>query len=130
MRVLLTHTYISLYIYVYVCACVCLQTTDDYNDVTCAELPDKKKHPVLLSIISRRLMHGAVGKDGKRSCQGKPCADKVNPDNPDQCLKRFPKEYCQATKQLEMSGYPEYQRRDLTMEAARGTSGWFRTIGT
>jgi ATP-dependent DNA helicase PIF1 len=74
---------------------------DDYDNIVCAELPNKDTHPELWGIVTRHMMHGPCGPLNP-SC---PCME-------DQaCTKKFPKEFQDATADVPDS-FPKYRRRD------------------
>uniref|UniRef100_A0A453RUC3 Helitron helicase-like domain-containing protein n=1 Tax=Aegilops tauschii subsp. strangulata TaxID=200361 RepID=A0A453RUC3_AEGTS len=78
-----------------------LRTPDDYDRVISAEIPDKKKYPVLHDLVVKHMLHGPCGAL-KKSC---PCMIDG------QCRFHYPRDFCDATLQGKDS-YPIYRRRD------------------
>ncbi|XP_071914091.1 uncharacterized protein [Coffea arabica] len=72
-----------------------------YDKIVCAELPDRKKHPHLYSLIVRHMIHGPCGKMNKES----PCMRNGV------CRNHYPKGYSDHTTHGEDS-YPHYRKRD------------------
>lgn len=76
------------------------RSPDEYDDFISAELPDKETEPELYETITTCSMHGPCGSDNIDAvCMVDNC-----------CSKKFPKDFCEATKETE--GYPEYRRRN------------------
>lgn len=79
-----------------------LRTTDDYDQIVSAELPDAKLFPKLHETIKRHNIHGPCGHLNKNS----PCMEKGK------CSKRYPKDFIGFTTEDE-NGYPRYKRCNL-----------------
>ena len=77
------------------------RSTEDYDSILCAEIPNLQTHPQLHTIVTKFMMHG-------------PCGTR-NPNSPcmvdGKCSKRFPKEYVEETY-AGSDGYPHYRRRN------------------
>jgi hypothetical protein len=73
----------------------------DYDQIVCAELPDKSTHPELYNIVTSRMLHGPCGAIHP-SC---PCM--VN----GACSKGYPKTFHPQTKDS-IGSYPTYRRQD------------------
>ena len=80
-----------------------LYSTESYDHIVSAEIPDKKEHPHLFKMVRKHMMHG-------------PCGDK-NADNVcmqgttvKKCKNHYPKQWAEKTTQSENS-YPTYRRR-------------------
>ena len=71
-----------------------LHTTDDYDKVVCAEIPNQNANPRLYECVMKHMIHHHT-----EHCL-----------NRNYCTKNFPKEYYNSTVQLE-DGYPLYKRR-------------------
>ncbi|WOG83732.1 hypothetical protein DCAR_0102910 [Daucus carota subsp. sativus] len=76
-------------------------STDDIDQLICAEIPDKESDEIGYDAVSRHMIHGPCGaynidcpcmKDGK-------------------CTKYYPKEFTNETT-IDSNGYPVYRRRD------------------
>ena len=79
------------------------RTTEDYDRIVCAEIPDVNKNPRLFETVTSQLIHGPCGQLNPNCvCM----IDRL-------CNKYFPKEYCVETTALE-DGYPVYRRRSLS----------------
>lgn len=77
------------------------QTTEEYDNIISAELPDPILHPVAFETVSKKMIHGPCGKLNPTA----PCmVDGV-------CSKNYPKDFNECTLENE-DGYPEYRRRD------------------
>jgi len=76
------------------------RTSDDYDKIVYAELPDELTNPRLYQAVKSHMVHG-------------PCGD-ANPDCPcmvnGQCSKGYPKEYSEVTVDGNDT-YPTYRRR-------------------
>src|ERR1043165_9077961 len=78
-----------------------LRSTDDYDSIVSAEIPDPITHPLAYETISTMMMHGPCGAMDPTA----PCMkDGV-------CQKRYPKNFHENTQEGE-NGYPIYRRRD------------------
>lgn len=76
-----------------------LRTTDDYDKIVSAELPDLKSNPKMHETIRRHNIHGPCGKlNESATCM-------VN----GKCSKRYPREFINITTEDE-NGYPRYKR--------------------
>jgi hypothetical protein len=82
-----------------------MRTPDDYNNVVCAEIPNKQLHPAAYETVRKCMIHGPCGADNPKS----PCMTVVNGVR--RCSKRFPKPFTEFTT-ADDDGYPRYQRRD------------------
>ena len=75
-------------------------STDDYDSIVSAEIPNPEKNPQLHAVVIKFMMHGPCGAANPTS----PCmAD-------GKCTKRFPKEYTSETY-TSSDGYPHYRRQ-------------------
>ena len=89
-------------------------TSDDYDSVVCAEIPNPVTCPDLYNIITRQMMHG-------------PCGH-LNPDcvcmdrDLRTCTKHFPKQKSEQTSAIEDS-FPIYRRRCLHLVTEPTTGG-------
>lgn len=70
-----------------------IKTSEDIDSVTCAEIPDAKKHPKLYDMVIKNMIHFHVS-----------CIENGV------CTKHFPKDYQCRTSIVE-DGYPLYRRR-------------------
>ncbi|TVU21986.1 hypothetical protein EJB05_31658, partial [Eragrostis curvula] len=89
-----------------------IKCPDEYDRIVSAEIPDKKKYPVLHDLVCKHMMHGPCGvlnKDCPCMIDGK-------------CRFRYPLQFCEATQQGKDS-YPIYRRRDdgQKVEVRNGT---------
>ena len=76
-----------------------LRTTDDYDSVVQAFLPDPIEHPRLFAAVEKYMMHGPCGlHNPKCGCM----------DN-GRCSKHFPKDFSEETAK-NVDGYPMYRR--------------------
>ena len=78
-----------------------LLTTDDYDRVVVAEIPDPEKEPELHKLVLQFMIH--------TPCENRPSAA-CRKDNRKRCCSHFPKEYRNYTFAND-DGYPEYKRR-------------------
>jgi hypothetical protein len=84
---------------------------EQYDRLISAELPNKKKYPVLYKMVTKHMMHGPCGVLN-RNC---PCTK-----GRDSCKNRYPRPFCDVTIQGKDS-YPIYRRReDGRKEKVRG----------
>jgi hypothetical protein len=84
---------------------------EQYDRLISAELPNKKKYPVLYKMVTKHMMHGPCGVLN-RDC---PCTK-----GRDSCKNRYPRPFCDVTVQGKDS-YPVYRRReDGRKEKVRG----------
>jgi len=78
-----------------------LQTTDDYDSIVSAEIPDPEIYPLAYETVTTTMMHGPCGV--------------MNPNAPCMkdgiCQKHYPKSFQESTKESN-NGYPIYRRRD------------------
>jgi hypothetical protein len=99
-----------------------LRSCDDYDNFISAELPDKYAEPDLWKIVTKFQIHGPCGSlvPDPSKC---PCMESGV------CSKRFPKEFCEVTRDS-ADGYPVYRRRDdgrfVEKRVAPGPSGVVR----
>jgi len=78
-----------------------LRSTDDYNSIVSAEIPNPVTHPLAYETVSTMMMHGPCGVLNPAA----PCMkDGV-------CQKHYPKSFCDETQE-DNNGYPVYRRRD------------------
>nr|XP_027090441.1 uncharacterized protein LOC113711476 [Coffea arabica] len=75
---------------------------EEYDNIVCAELPDRHQSPYLYSLVIKHMLHG-------------PCGS-MNPSNPcmrqnHKCRNNYPKDFSEYTKHGKNS-YPIYRRRD------------------
>jgi hypothetical protein len=69
-------------------------TSEDYDRIACAEIPDKSKHPLLFVTVEKCMMHGPCGP----MFPGAPCMiDGM-------CSKSFPKSFAEKTS-ASLNGY-------------------------
>ena len=76
------------------------KTTDDYDKIISAEIPDKKTYPLLYETITKFNIHT-------------PCSNSSSCFENGICSKRFPKNYNKQTYEDD-NGYPIYRRRKTT----------------
>src|SRR3979490_2304095 len=76
------------------------KTTEDFDNLVCAEIPDNEHQPLLFETVSRSMIHG-------------PCGD-LNPISPcminGKCSKHYSREFVATI--TNKYGYPLYRRRD------------------
>ena len=77
------------------------RSTEDYDSIVCAEIPNLQTHPQLHTVVTKFMMHGPCGTGN----QNFPCMVDGK------CSKRFPKEYVEETY-AGSDGYPHYRRRN------------------
>jgi len=78
-----------------------LRSTDDYNSIVSAEIPNPITHPLAYETVSTMMIHGPCGVLNPTA----PCMkDGV-------CTKHYPKSFCDETQE-DNNGYPIYRRRD------------------
>ena len=77
------------------------RTTQDYDSIVSAEIPDPEKFPNLHKVVTKFMIHGPCGAANPKC----PCMIDG------QCSKRFPKEYVNETN-AGPDGYPHYRRRN------------------
>jgi hypothetical protein len=75
---------------------------EQYDRLISAELPNKKKYPVLYKMVTKHMMHGPCGVLNR----GCPCTKGC-----DSCKNRYPRPFCDVTVQGKDS-YPVYRRRE------------------
>ena len=85
-----------------------LQTPESIDRVISAELPDKRKYPQLLDVVTKLMMHGPCGMANPKS----PCM------NEGKCSKFFPKKFADSTT-FDEDGYPIYKRRNTGVTTMR-----------
>lgn len=75
------------------------RTTEDIDNLICAELPDEREDPELFQIVTTCMLHS--------------CNERCLTKNGDrlECSKKFPKAFNPFTKAKE-DGFPEYRRRE------------------
>ena len=73
---------------------------EEYDQIVCAEIPQKDKFPELHKVVTTFMMHGPCGINNPNS----PCMEDRK------CTKQFPKEF--TIKTYEGDGYPHYRRKD------------------
>lgn len=76
-------------------------STDEIDELICAEIPDKTVDPVGYDSISKFMIHGPCG-SYNLNC---PCMREGK------CTKYFPKDFTNETT-IDSNGYPIYRRRD------------------
>jgi hypothetical protein len=77
-----------------------LRTTEDYDSMVSAEIPDPIRHPEAHETVTSCMVHGPCGPNFLTAqCmeQGK-------------CKKRYPRSFSEETR-CDVDGYPEYRRR-------------------
>ena len=85
-----------------------LRTTDDYDNIVCAEIPDPVLQPKLYNIVTTAMVHGPCGQPGiKKACEKS--AQSIN----NTCRFNFPKKLQQNTTE-DKDSYPSYRRREGT----------------
>ena len=82
-----------------------LYTTDDYDNIVCAEIPDPIKHPVLHKLVLEHMIHIPCSYDITKKFQ-KRCIDPVTKN----CTKYFPFQFTDNTYVAE-NGVIYYRRR-------------------
>ena len=75
------------HILITLCAEDSLVTTESFDNIVCAELPDPEREPALYAVVSSHMMHGPCGTDNPSS----PCMRDHS------CTKLFPKDFCDTT---------------------------------
>ena len=60
---------------------------EDYDEIVCADIPDKDRFPELCIVVTKFMMHGPCGIDRPNS----PCMDQGK------CTKKFLKEFVEKT---------------------------------
>jgi hypothetical protein len=78
------------------------RTTEDYDKIVSAEIPDPTTHPRLYEVITRTMMHGPCG-------QAKPNAPCMRNGF---CRFSFPKQFCEETTLTDDNSYPVYRQRN------------------
>ena len=87
------------------------KTPEDFDNLVCAEIPDKEHQPLLFETVSKSMIHGSCGE--------------LNPTSPcminGKCTKHYPREFVTTTT-TNKHGYPLYRRRDdkKTIKKKRG----------
>ena len=76
-----------------------LRTTEDYDRIVSAEIPDPTLYPEAYKLVAKCLMHGPCGTDFPSS----PCMENGR------CSKGYPKEFRETTTH-NSNGYPFYKR--------------------
>lgn len=78
-----------------------LRTTEDYDHIVSAEIPNPLTHPLAYKTVSTMIMHGSCGA--------------MNPSSPcmkdGMCQKHYPKNFNESTQE-DNNGYPIYRKRD------------------
>ena len=77
------------------------RNSDDFNQISCAEIPDKELYSSLYETVTKSMIHGPFGIFNPKS----PCMVDGK------CSKQFPKAFIENTTP-NIDGYPEYRRRD------------------
>ncbi|CAB5176430.1 unnamed protein product [Rhizophagus irregularis] len=78
-----------------------LRSTEDYNSIVSAEIPNPVTYPLAYETVSTMMIHGPCGVLNPTA----PCMkDGV-------CQKHYPKNFCDETQE-DNNGYPIYRRRD------------------
>ncbi len=96
-----------------------LRTSDQYDKVVQAEIPDPKTHPRLYEIVMKFMIHGPCGEQNPK-CS---CMKKKKGKEKKFCKAWFPKKYQEHTTKSEYS-YPLYRRRSPAqggIEVIKGT---------
>ena len=78
-----------------------LSTTEDFDNVVSAELPDMNTHPLAFQTVKTMMMHGACGTANPNAR----CMENGV------CTKRYPRSFQSSTADTG-DGYPVYRRRD------------------
>ncbi|XP_010419054.1 PREDICTED: uncharacterized protein LOC104704714 [Camelina sativa] len=86
-----------------------LPTSDEINNIICAEIPDKEDKPELYEIIKYSMIHGPCGAANKNS----PCMVDGK------CSKMYLKSHAELTR-VGKDGYPIYRRRRTTRYIEKG----------
>nr|XP_027096038.1 uncharacterized protein LOC113715934 [Coffea arabica] len=76
-------------------------TTEQIDDIICAEIPDKNADPLAYDTVIRCMLHGPCG----NAYPNAPCM--VN----GKCSKHYPKKFCSETT-IDEDGFVSYRRRD------------------
>ena len=79
-----------------------IRTTDDYDRVISAEIPDKEKHQYAYETVVKHHFHGPCG---MKINQNASCMENKS------CSKNYPRNFQKNTTEDE-NGYPKYRRRD------------------
>ena len=87
------------------------RTTDDFDLIVSAEIPDKTIHPQAYETVIKSMVHGPCGVLNPNS----PCMENGK------CTKNYPKDFIEQT-QANIDGYPLYRRRDnnVTIKTKKG----------
>jgi len=80
-----------------------IRSTEDIDQVVCAEFPDPVIQPILFNIVASHMVHGPCGIFNSKS----PCCDTDGI-----CTKHFPHALL-STTQITDDSYPKYRRRSL-----------------
>nr|XP_027067427.1 uncharacterized protein LOC113693039 [Coffea arabica] len=81
-----------------------LYSTESYDHIVSAEIPDKKEHPHLFKMVRKHMIHGPCGnKNADNVCMQGTTVKK--------CKTHYPKQWAEKTTQSENS-YPTYRRRN------------------
>ena len=81
-----------------------IRSVDQYDNVVCAEIPNKDTQPRLHAIVTKNMVHGPCGKLKKCPCEN-------SPNKPGICRFNYPFNFRQHTEDTENS-YPLYRRRN------------------
>ncbi|XP_038681981.1 uncharacterized protein LOC119982582 isoform X2 [Tripterygium wilfordii] len=84
-------------------------TTDDIDEIICAEIPDKQLDLILYNIVSAFMIHGPCGIANPKA----PCMRNQR------CTKHFPKKYSSETV-IADDGFALYRRRDDDRTVVKG----------
>ena len=76
------------------------RTTNDYDAIVSAEIPDEEKFPLAYSTVTRHMIHGPCGEYNPNAV----CMEHGV------CTKHYPRSFVEGTY-TEQSGYPVYRRR-------------------
>lgn len=76
-------------------------TTEEIDELICAEIPDKESDPIAYEAVSQFMIHGPCG-DANPTCA---CMQNNS------CTKHFPKKFQDETF-IDENGYAMYRRRD------------------
>jgi hypothetical protein len=90
------------------------RTTEDYDRLVCAEIPDQNENPRLWKVVTETMLHG-------------PCGP-ANPTGP--CMRRgkcrfgYPKPFVEQTQESDEYSYPIYRRRNNGRTFSRTEGGF------
>ena len=88
------------------------QSADDYDRITCAEIPNPETQSELFELVSTTMIHT--------------CSERCR-QNGGKCNKGFPKEFRDRTADTE-SSYPDYRRRENGRKIVKGGAEYYNNV--